>query len=160
MQGIAQSLDDAALDLAMDRARIERAADVLDDAIAQHLDMSRLGVDGDLAIVDGEDGDVDRVDEMAGDAAGHRGHAGSCEGAGAGDRADLRLGAGRDLGDQAAGAGRSGDFDSPERMTRSSGAASIISEATFSSFVRTSCAADRLAAPSETVVRPPPTPTS
>ncbi|MGY4318699.1 hypothetical protein ACVWW1_008026 [Bradyrhizobium sp. JR3.5] len=48
----------------------------------------------------------------------------------------------------------------PSRMTRSSGAASIISEATFKSFVRTSCAADRLAAPSETVVRPPPTPTS
>ena len=48
-------------------------------------------VDGELAITDGEDGDVDRIDEMAGDAAGHRGHTGSRERVCAGDWADLRL---------------------------------------------------------------------
>ncbi|MFN5121448.1 MAG: xanthine dehydrogenase family protein molybdopterin-binding subunit, partial [Bradyrhizobium sp.] len=49
---------------------IVRAADVLDDAIAEHLDMSGFRIDGDLAVVDCEDGDVDRVDEMSGHAAG------------------------------------------------------------------------------------------
>ncbi|BAL77779.1 hypothetical protein S23_45850 [Bradyrhizobium cosmicum] len=43
MQGIAQSLHAAALDLAMDLTRVQRAADVLDDAIAPHLDLSRTG---------------------------------------------------------------------------------------------------------------------
>ncbi len=43
MQGIAQSLHDAALDLVMDRTRVQRAADALDDAIAHHLDLSRTG---------------------------------------------------------------------------------------------------------------------
>ena len=75
VQGVAQSLHDAALNLPEDGARIERPADILHDAIAQHLDMAGLAIDGDFAVVNGEHRNVDGVDEMAGGAAGHRGDA-------------------------------------------------------------------------------------
>ncbi len=113
MQGVAQSLHDAALNLAVNGARVQRAADVLDDAVAQHFDMTGLPVDSDLAVVDSEDGDVDRVDEMTGDASRHGRHAAPCEGAGAGDRADLCLSMGGDLGDRTAGARCTVDLDTP-----------------------------------------------
>src|SRR5712664_4572560 len=74
--------------------------------------MPGLPVDGDLAVVDSEDRDVDRVDEMTGDASGHGRYAAPREGAGARDRANLCLSASGDLGDRTTGARRAGDLDS------------------------------------------------
>ncbi len=45
----ADPLRDAALDLALDIARVDRAADVLDRGVAQDLDLARLLVDLDVA---------------------------------------------------------------------------------------------------------------
>ncbi len=74
MQSVAEALDDAALHLARDGARIERPADVLHHGIAEDLDAPGLRIDRQLAIVDGEDRDLERVDEMTARAAGLRGH--------------------------------------------------------------------------------------
>ena len=74
VQGVAQALHDAALNLARDGARIERPADVLHHGIAQHLDVPGLRIDRQLAIVDGEHRDLQRVDEMTARAARLRGH--------------------------------------------------------------------------------------
>jgi len=59
-------------------------------------------VDGDLAVMNGENRDVDRIDEVAGDASRHRLRAASRESTSAGNRTDLCLGAGGNLGDRTA----------------------------------------------------------
>ena len=72
MQGVSQSLHDAALYLAMDGARVQRSADILDDDVTQHFDVTRLGIHRDFAFVNGEDGNINGFDEMAGRATRHR----------------------------------------------------------------------------------------
>ena len=72
VQRVAEALHDAALDLPVDRARVERAADILHHAVVEDLDVTGVRIDGDVALVDGEDRHVERVDEMAHGAAGHR----------------------------------------------------------------------------------------
>ena len=72
MQRVAQALHDAALDLPVDRTRVDRAAHVLHDAVVEDLDVTGVRVDGDVALVDGEDRQVERLDHVARGAAGHR----------------------------------------------------------------------------------------
>ena len=72
MQGVSQALHDAALYLAMDRARVQRSADILDDGVTQHFDVTRLGIYRNFAFVNGEDGNIDSFDEVAGSATRHR----------------------------------------------------------------------------------------
>src|ERR1700728_223228 len=86
VESIAQALHHPALDLAVDSARVECAANVLDDLVRQDLDMAGVWVDGDLAIVDGEDRNINCIDEVPCRASCHRGNAGRGEGAAGADR--------------------------------------------------------------------------
>jgi hypothetical protein len=99
MQGIAKSLHDTALNLTADGARIERAADILNDAIAQHLDMAGIAVNCYFAVVNRKYWNVDRIDEMTGGASGLGRRTASGEAAGAHNRPDRCLGVAGNFGD-------------------------------------------------------------
>ena len=75
VQGVTQALNHAALNLPEHGTRIERPPDVLNDGIAEHLDMARFRIHRDFAFVHGEHRNVDRVDEVAARASRHRGDA-------------------------------------------------------------------------------------
>ena len=79
-QGISEDLNDAALNLCVNRARIERPANILEHGVTQYLHVPRVRVDGDFAIMHGKDRKIDRIDEMARRAAGHRRDARVCKG--------------------------------------------------------------------------------
>src|ERR1700682_5920908 len=66
MQGVPQALHDAALYLAMDRARGQRSADILDDGVTQHFDGTRLGVYRTFAFVNAAHGSMDSFDGVGG----------------------------------------------------------------------------------------------
>ena len=66
---LADALDDAAMDLAVDDHRIDRAADVIDGGIADQFDDAGLGVDFDLADMAaiGEGGEIDGLVAFGGE---------------------------------------------------------------------------------------------
>ena len=103
VQGVTQALRDPALDLPKNSTRIERPANVLHDAIAQHLHVAGFRLNRDFAFVNGEHGDIQSFNKMSRRAARHRGNACACERAASRDRTGKRLGA---LGDGRDGCSR------------------------------------------------------